>query len=97
MTVIISGLVYPVFTHWVWHSRGTESSLGYLESLGFVDFAGSTVVHSVGGWVALAVILVVGSRTGRFESSGKSRKIHGSNLPFSVLGVMLIWLGWARI
>jgi ammonium transporter, Amt family len=88
VTLIVSGLVYPVFTHWAWNE------LGYLKQIGFVDFAGSTVVHSVGGWVSLAVIVIIGSRTGRFNSAGKSRQIHGSNLPFSVLGVMLIWLGW---
>lgn len=94
VTVVISGIIYPIFAHWVWNSHGKENSFGFLEHLGFVDFAGSTVVHSVGGWVALAVILVVGSRTGRFTPDGKSRQIHGSNLPFSVLGVMLIWVGW---
>lgn len=93
VTIIISGLIYPVFGHWAWNSLGSKDSVGFLELLGFVDFAGSTVVHSVGGWVSLATILVVGARTGRFES-GKSRQIDGSNLPFSVLGVMLIWLGW---
>ncbi|MBE9043109.1 ammonium transporter [Pleurocapsales cyanobacterium LEGE 10410] len=94
VTIIISGLIYPSFSHWVWNSSGLSDSLGYLENIGFIDFAGSTVVHSLGGWVALAVIVVVGSRTGRFDRSGKPRHIHGSNLPFSVLGVMLIWLGW---
>ena len=94
VTIIISGLIYPIFSHWAWKSSGVGDGFGYLERIGFVDFAGSTVVHSVGGWVALAVILVVGSRTGRFDESGKPRHIHGSNLPFSVLGVLLIWLGW---
>lgn len=94
ITTIISGLVYPIFSHWTWKSNGVGDGFGYLERIGFVDFAGSTVVHSIGGWVALAVILVVGARTGRFAKSGKSRHIHGSNLPFSVLGVLLIWLSW---
>jgi ammonium transporter, Amt family len=97
VTVIISGLIYPLFAHWAWNSHGFSNSFGYLERLGFIDLAGGTVVHSVGGWVSLAVILVVGSRTGRFERSSNSRKVRGiyaSNLPFSVLGVMLIWLGW---
>jgi Amt family ammonium transporter len=88
VTIIISGLVYPVFCHWVWND------CGYLKQLGFVDFAGSTVVHGIGGWVALATILVVGSRTGRFDRSGKTHHLHGSNLSFSVLGAMLIWVGW---
>lgn len=93
VTIIVSGLIYPVLTHWIWNSGGLGDTSGYLERIGFIDFAGSTVVHSVGGWVSLAVILVVGSRTGRFNPSG-TRQVHGSNLPFSVLGVMLIWMGW---
>ncbi|MEY2858585.1 MAG: ammonium transporter [Cyanobacteriota bacterium] len=100
ITVIISGLIYPVLAHSAWNSHGFSDSYGYLEALGFIDIAGGTVVHSVGGWVSLAVILVVGSRTGRFDRSSNSnrpnkfRGIYASNLPFSVLGVMLIWLGW---
>jgi ammonium transporter, Amt family len=100
ITVIISGLIYPLFAHWAWNSNGFSDSYGYLESLGFIDIAGGTVVHSVGGWVSLAVILVVGARTGRFDRASNSsvpnkfRGIYASNLPFSVLGVMLIWLGW---
>ena len=91
--LIVSGLVYPVFCHWAWNSNGLTSGSGYLERLGFVDLAGATVVHSLGGWVALAVILTVGSRTGRFDRRG-TRPIFASNLPFSVLGAMLVWLGW---
>jgi ammonium transporter, Amt family len=97
VAVIISGLIYPLFAHWAWNSHGFSDGFGYLERLGFIDIAGGTVVHSVGGWVSLAVILVVGPRTGRFDrtsSTSKFRGIYASNLPFSVLGVMLIWLGW---
>ena len=97
VTVIISGLIYPCLAHWIWHSNGFTDGFGYLEQLGFIDVAGATVVHSVGGWVSLAVILVVGPRTGRFDRSSNSSKFRGiyaSNLPLSVLGVMLIWLGW---
>ena len=94
VTIIISGLIYPIFSHWAWKNNDLGDGFGYLKSLGFVDFAGSTVVHSVGGWVALAVISVIGSRTGRFDRSGKPHHIQGSNLAFSVLGVMLIWMGW---
>ena len=92
ITILVSGGIYPVFAHWAWNSHGLGDSSGFLERLGFVDFAGSTVVHSVGGWVSLAAVLVIGARTGRFDAS--SRQIYGSNLPFSVLGAMLIWLGW---
>ena len=94
IAIIISGLIYPVFCHWAWNSNGLTFGSGFLERLGFIDIAGATVVHSLGGWVALAVILTVGSRAGRFDRHGKSRPIFASNLPFSVLGLMLIWLGW---
>ena len=93
ITTFISGLIYPVFGHWAWNSHGFSTNLGYLERLGFIDIAGSSVVHSVGGWVALAVIMIIGSRRGRFDR-GRTRPIYASNLPFSVLGIMLIWLGW---
>ena len=85
ITILISGMVYPVFAHWAWNSKG------WLKQLGFIDLAGASVVHSVGGWVALAAILVVGSRMGRFA---RGNPIYASDLPFSVLGIMLIWLGW---
>lgn len=94
ITVIVSGLIYPIFAHWTWNSHGFTNGSGYLGNLGFIDIAGATVVHSVGGWVALAVVSIIGRRRGRFDPSGKSRPIYGSNLPMSVLGVMLIWLGW---
>ncbi|MFK8182505.1 MAG: ammonium transporter [Phormidesmis sp.] len=86
---IISGLIYPLYGHWVWNGANGEQLIGWLAQLGFIDFAGSSAVHSVGGGVSLAALLVVGPRTG-----WTSDKIHGSNLPFSVLGVMLLWVGW---
>ncbi|MBE9114385.1 ammonium transporter [Lusitaniella coriacea LEGE 07157] len=91
---ITSGLIYPFFGHWAWNGLGTGELFGWLGRLGFADFAGSTVVHSIGGWVSLAALLVVGPRTGRFLPDGSSKKIHGSDLSFSVLGAMLLWLGW---
>ncbi|MEM8830569.1 MAG: ammonium transporter [Cyanobacteria bacterium P01_G01_bin.19] len=98
ISMLISGLIYPLYGHWVWNGAATGQLYGWLGKMGFVDYAGSSVVHSVGGWVSLAALLVVGSRTGRFISKNKQgwqgRKIHGSNLPFSVLGVMLLWVGW---
>ncbi len=98
IAMVISGLIYPLFGHWAWNGASTGEFYGWLGKLGFVDYAGSTVVHSVGGWVSLAALLVVGSRTGRFTSQGnrgwQAKKIHGSNLSFSVLGVMLLWVGW---
>ncbi len=87
-TVLVSSTIYPLFGHWSWNQGG------WLTEIGFVDFAGSTVVHSVGGWVSLAVLLVIGSRSDRFPSVGRPRKIHGSNLQLSVLGTMLLWIGW---
>lgn len=83
----VSGVIYPLFGHWTWNEAG------WLRELGFIDFAGSTVVHSVGAWVSAATLLIVGARHGRFEQ-GKAVKIQGSNLPFSVLGGFLLWFGW---
>jgi ammonium transporter len=94
ISIILAGLIYPIFGHWVWSGIQTGISSGWLGMMGFVDFAGSTVVHSVGGWVALAALLVIGPREGRFPPVGTHMKIHGSNLPLSVLGVLLLWIGW---
>ena len=96
--LMISGLIYPLYGHWAWNGieeLGAGAGIsGWLGSLGFADFAGSTVVHSVGGWVALAALLVIGPRTGRYGPDGKANEINGSDLPLSVLGCMLLWLGW---
>ena len=98
ISLLISSLIYPLFGHWAWNGLGTAQLTGWLGALGFSDFAGSSVVHSVGGWVSLAALLIVGSRTGKYTKTSdrywQSNKIHGSNLPFSVLGVMLLWVGW---
>jgi Amt family ammonium transporter len=91
---VVSGLIYPFFGHWAWNGMDRGSFQGWLGQLGFVDFAGSSVVHSVGAWVSLAALLVIGPRLGRFPKKGQPRKIGGSNLPMSVLGVMLLWIGW---
>ncbi len=95
---LASGVIYPLFGHWAWNGvavvAGIETTGGWLENLGFRDFAGSTVVHSVGAWVGLATILVVGSRQGRFPKAGQALKIQGSNMPFSVLGTLILWFGW---
>ena len=92
ITALISLLLYPVFGHWVWSSAVNESP-GWLEAMGFTDFAGSTVVHSVGGWVALAAVIVIGPRTGRFIR-GKVQNIPGSNLPLAILGMLFFMIGW---
>lgn len=91
-TVILSGFIYPVTGHWAWAGAFDADNPGWLQALGFVDFAGSTVVHSVGGWVALAAIIIIGPRIGRFDSDTPIPQ--GSNLPMASLGVLLIWFGW---
>ena len=92
LTIILSAFIYPITGHWAWAGLLSPNSVGWLEDMGFVDFAGSTVVHSVGGWVAFAALLVIGPRLGRF--SNKFRFPTGSNLPMATMGVMLIWFGW---
>lgn len=94
ITILIAGFVYPIFGHWAWHGINNGALTGFLGQLGFIDFAGSTVVHSVGGWSALAILLIVGARFGRFSDDGQVHHISGSNLPLSALGVLLLWLGW---
>jgi len=84
----ITGLIYPVFGSWVWNSDG------WLAKMGFIDFAGSTVVHSVGAWCALAGVLVVGPRLGRFDKNGRPREIRGHNLTLVALGGFILWFGW---
>jgi ammonium transporter, Amt family len=89
---VIAGLIYPVFGSWAWGSaHGGE---GWLKSMGFVDFAGSTVVHSIGGWVALAGILVLGPRLGRFAANGEARQVPGHNLSLVAVGGFILWFGW---
>ncbi len=88
IATLVSGIIYPVFGHWAWNDAG------WLKQLGFIDFAGSTVVHSVGAWVSLATLILIGARQGRFNPSGTVNKIQGTNLPFAVLGALLLWVGW---
>lgn len=90
--IVVSGLIYPIFGSWAWGSLfGGE---GWLKALGFIDFAGSTVVHSIGGWVALAGIMVLGPRLGRFGRHGQSHYLAGHNLPLVALGGFILWLAW---
>jgi Amt family ammonium transporter len=91
-SVVISALIYPVFGSWAWGSLFHGS--GWLEGLGFIDFAGSTVVHSVGGWAALAGAIVLGPRIGKYTSDGKVKPILGHNIPLAAIGVFVLWLGW---
>ena len=97
---VLAGVIYPICGHWVWGSfggpfgLGTEGSKGWLEALGYIDFAGSSVVHSVGGACALAGIMVIGPRVGRFAKDGTPRLIAGHNIPLAALGTFILWFGW---
>ncbi|MDR2184689.1 MAG: ammonium transporter [Treponema sp.] len=93
-TMLLSALIYPIFGHWAWGGALEGTALGWLAKRGFVDFAGSTVVHSMGGWISLAILIIIGPRTGRFGDDGKVRTINGSSIPMAVLGVFLLWFGW---
>jgi Amt family ammonium transporter len=89
--VVLSGLIYPIQGHWTWGGSMTAEG-GLLE--GFSDFAGSTIVHSVGGWAALAGVLLLGARKGKYTQDGKVRPIPGSSMPLATLGVFILWMGW---
>jgi len=90
----ITLLIYPIFGGWAWGSLLEDSGSGWLEGLGFCDFAGSTVVHSVGGWLALAGAVVLGPRIGKYGADGKPKAIMGHNIPLAALGVFILWFGW---
>ncbi len=84
---IIVGFIYPVVGHWIWGG-------GWLAKMGMFDFAGSSVVHSVGGWAALAGVIVLGPRLGKFTKDGKVNPIPGHNMSTATLGALILWLGW---
>ena len=92
LTILIAGFIYPTIGYWAW-SGIYNTSGGWLQQLGFVDFAGSTVVHGVGGWVALAAIIMIGPRQGRFKD-GQVKEIPGSNVPVAMLGLVFFIVGW---
>jgi len=89
---VVTAVIYPIFGSWAWGGSGED--LGWLRGLGFVDFAGSTVVHSVGGWCALGALIVIGPRTGRFSRKGDVHHISGHSLPYVALGGFILWFGW---
>jgi len=91
-SAVLSAIIYPIFGSWAWGSLYNGG--GWLEGLGFIDFAGSTVVHSVGGWAALAGAIVLGPRLGKYAKDGTVRPILGHNMPLAALGVFILWLGW---
>ena len=85
--VILAGIIYPIQGSWEWGA-------GWLDGLGFSDFAGSTLVHSTGGWAALAGALILGPRLGKYNEAGQPQAIPGSSLPLATLGTFILWLGW---
>ena len=108
MTVLATGIIYPIVGHWAWSSSylskydtvdqllaitGTVKTTGWLSDLGFVDFAGSTIVHSVGGWIALSAVIILGPRIGKYSDANKG-KFTGSSFPLAVLGTLILWFGW---
>ena len=84
---VLTLVIYPIVGHWIWGG-------GWLADLGFLDFAGDTVVHSLGGWAALAGALVLGPRIGKYDKDGKPRAIPGHNMSLAVIGLFVLWLGW---
>ena len=86
-TIFYLGLVYPIVGAWKWGG-------GFLDAWGFYDFAGSTLVHSVGGWAALVAIALLGARIGKFGEDGKTKAIPGHSIPLATAGVLILWLGW---
>ena len=86
-TAVLTGILYPISGSWQWGA-------GWLSEMGFSDFAGSTIVHSVGGWAALAGALLVGARKGRFPKEGTPIAMPGSSIPLATLGTFILWLGW---
>lgn len=93
-SIVLSTLIYPVFVHWVWGNALGPNSGAFLANLGFVDFAGSTVVHATGGWVSLAACLVIGARKGRFDAEGRPIRIAGHNPVLSTTGALILFFGW---
>jgi len=87
-TIVLTGILYPIQASWKWGG-------GFLDTqLGFLDFAGSTVVHSVGGWAALTGAIILGARRGKYGDKGEIHPIPGSNMPLATLGTFILWLGW---
>jgi len=101
VTIIATSIIYPTIGHWAWSSSylsklyETDKMLkvGWLTEMGFVDFAGSTIVHSVGGWIALAGVIILGPRIGKYSAANKG-KFTGSSFPIAILGTLILWFGW---
>jgi Amt family ammonium transporter len=86
-SAVLTGFIYPIQGSWSWGE-------GYLKQIGFLDFAGSTIVHSVGGWAALMGVLIIGARHGKYGKDGRVNPMPGSNLPLATLGTFVLWFGW---
>ena len=86
-SLVLTLFIYPIVGHWIWGG-------GWLADIGFLDFAGDTVVHSVGGWAALAGALILGPRYGKYDKNGKPKAIPGHNMSLAVIGLFVLWLGW---
>ncbi len=93
-SILITTIIYPIYGHWVWGGYFHQDQAGWLARLGFIDFAGSTVVHSIGGWFALAGAIMVGPRIGKYTKDGKVSKMGGHDLPLAIIGTFFLWFGW---
>ena len=93
-SVIVSAFIYPISGKWAWGALYNDAAAGWLGNLGFCDFAGSNVVHSVGGWLALAGAITLGPRLGKYNPDGRPNMIPGHNLVIATLGVLILWIGW---
>lgn len=93
-SAVITLVIYPVFGSWAWGNLLLTDNHSWLAARGFHDFAGSTVVHSVGGWLALAGAIVLGPRLGKYTKEGKPNAILGHSMPLATLGVFILWFGW---
>lgn len=94
MTSVVAAIIYPFFGHWAWGNLLNPDNTSYLIKNGFIDFAGSTVVHSVGGWVSLAGVIIVGPRIGKYEDDGTINEINGHSMVLATLGAIILWVGW---
>ncbi|WP_347275568.1 ammonium transporter [Candidatus Kuenenia sp.] len=93
-TAFIVAFIYPIFGHWAWGNLFSPDQTGWLKELGFIDFAGATVVHSIGGWFAMAAAIMVGPRIDKYNPDGSSNRIGLHNVPLATLGTFFLWFGW---